>query len=196
MSTNRRDFLSMAAIGAALTPVIASAADSSVRAVAPARLAALASEPLLNRARANGILAEEKLDAVVASRPTNVYYLSNYYAINARQGSLDSTFAVLPRDPKLPVALVLGEFSYYYTATDIPLPPGVRVYLYSGGLNIAPVPKAKRSKSKAADAAPVPDAYDPASFFAVAEGGTVTPREAAENEPARSVARTGPSRKP
>jgi Xaa-Pro aminopeptidase len=121
------------------------------------------------------------LAALVVARSANVYYLSNYWAISARQGSLDSSFAVLPRDPSLPIALVMSEFSYYYTAADDALPAGVALYLYS-------------APNATADPARV-SGYEPQSFFAAAPSSELNAREQQRRERTRAVGRSFGSRK-
>jgi Xaa-Pro aminopeptidase len=108
-----------------------------------------------------------------------VYYLTNYWAINARQGALEATYAVLPRDSTLPIALVLSEFSYYYTAADHALPPGVQLYLYSA----ASAPPEREGT-----------AYEPTSFFRVAPDAPPPAREEARRARTRAASRAFGSR--
>lgn len=63
---------------------------------------------LLNKERATEIMEREGLDALVAQLPVNSYYLSSYWgAFNTATGYDGSYFAVFPRDPAAPAALVL-----------------------------------------------------------------------------------------
>ncbi len=178
MTLQRREFLALTAASAALTPAEGVAVDNA-RVLALPDLSALASAPLVNRPRAEQVLREEGLSAIVCARPTNVYYLTNYSAINARQGALDASFAVLPRDTALPVALVLSEFSYYYTAADHALPEGVRLYLYTS----ASAPPARET-----------GAYEPTSFFPVATDVPLSAREQGRRARTRAVGRAFGSR--
>jgi Xaa-Pro aminopeptidase len=63
---------------------------------------------LLNKARALEILARERLDGLIAARPVNSYYLSDYWgAFNTPVGYDGSYFAVLPGKDSEPAGLVL-----------------------------------------------------------------------------------------
>ncbi len=63
---------------------------------------------LLNRPRACEILERERLDGLIAARPINAYYLSDYWgAFNTAVGYDGSYFAVLPARDGEPAALVL-----------------------------------------------------------------------------------------
>jgi Xaa-Pro aminopeptidase len=63
---------------------------------------------LLNRPRAIEILARERLDGLIAARPINSYYLSDYWgAFNTPVGYDGSYFAVLPKKEDQPAALVV-----------------------------------------------------------------------------------------
>ncbi len=60
-------------------------------------------------------MAREGLDALVACRPANVFYLTNHWPQLDRMGFTDSAIAVFPRDPQRPIALIMHAFLYYYT---------------------------------------------------------------------------------
>ncbi len=188
MSIDRRDFIAAAAItpvanlvtGTPSSAVTVAATEAAMPASSPASLADLASSPLVDRARAAQVLTDAGFAAIVCSRPSNVYHLTNYWAVLARMGVLDSVYAVLPRDPKLPIALVLAEFSYYYTAADHPLPPGVVVYLYTG----MPSGGAKGSGRE----------YQPTSWFPIAGDAPITDRERLRRERTQSIGRAFGSR--
>jgi Xaa-Pro aminopeptidase len=184
MSIGRREFLSLVAAGAAVTQAAETPAAASTPGAAPRDLERLAAQPLVNRPRAAQVLRDENLAALVCARPSNIYYLSNYWPINARQGSLDTTYAVLPRNEQLPIALVLGEFSYYYTAADHPLPAGVKLYLYSSGRGLAPLEAAVKTDNR----------YAPASFFPVADHAAPGEREQTRRTRTLAVGHTFASR--
>ena len=66
---------------------------------------------LLNRERAREIMEREGLDALVAGVPINVYYLSSYWGFLMIPERFDAAyFAVFPRDPDRPAALVMPAF--------------------------------------------------------------------------------------
>ncbi|MCK6371824.1 MAG: M24 family metallopeptidase [Gammaproteobacteria bacterium] len=63
---------------------------------------------LLNRSRAAEILERENLDGLIAARPVNSYYLSDYWgAFNTPVGYDGSYFAVLPYREDAPPGLVV-----------------------------------------------------------------------------------------
>ncbi len=63
---------------------------------------------LLNRERAMEIMEREQLDGLVAQLPVNSYYLSSYWGLfNTATGYDGAYWAVLPRDPQAPPALIV-----------------------------------------------------------------------------------------
>jgi Xaa-Pro aminopeptidase len=63
---------------------------------------------LLNHDRAIQIMERENLDGLIAQLPVNSYYLSGYWGLfNTAVGYDGSYFAVLPRDPSAPAALIV-----------------------------------------------------------------------------------------
>jgi len=75
-------------------------------------------EPLLNRERAMAAMTSAGVDALIVSRPENVYYLTNHFPQLARMGFDHTAYTILPLDANLKPILILGHFSYYYTASD------------------------------------------------------------------------------
>lgn len=120
---------------------------------------------LLNRPRAQDILARERLDGLIASRPINAYYLSDYWGVfNTPVGYDGSYFAVLPRRETEPAGMVLPalEIRRLETTGGTWMP---NVFAYSH-----PVP----------DAATFPDGTPRGADYAgwpVAEGAALTPLE-------------------
>lgn len=107
----------------------------------PVNLDFLHDNPLLNRARATEVLRREGLSAVVVGRPANISYLTNHWPLLERMGATGSAYAVLSADPKAPVALVMGQFSYYYGLAEEQLPQSVQPFLFTGqGQNGAAAP--------------------------------------------------------
>lgn len=98
----------------------------------PVNLDFLRDNPLLHRARASELLRREGLAAIVVARPANVSYLTNHWPLLERMGASGSAYAVLSADPRAPVALVMGQFSYYYGLADEQLPRTVQPFLYTG----------------------------------------------------------------
>lgn len=63
---------------------------------------------LLNKERAREIMEREQLDGLIAQLPVNSYYLSSYWGLfNTPVGYDGAYFAVFPRDPDAPAALIL-----------------------------------------------------------------------------------------
>jgi Xaa-Pro dipeptidase len=63
---------------------------------------------LLNHERAIEIMERENLDGLIAQLPVNSYYLSSYWGLfNTPTGYDGSYFALLPRDPAAPAALIV-----------------------------------------------------------------------------------------
>ncbi|MEZ5498319.1 MAG: M24 family metallopeptidase [Steroidobacteraceae bacterium] len=94
-------------------------------------LAFLSHEPLLNESRARRIMAEKNLDALVLTRPANVYYASNHWPQLDNMGFTESAIAILPRDAARPLALILGAFSWYYTHSPESSFSGRLIFPYS-----------------------------------------------------------------
>jgi len=66
---------------------------------------------LLNRDRALAVMDEHGLDALVATTPENVHYLSDYgtqHSYNFAPWGISA--AVLPRDEDIPPTLMVHEF--------------------------------------------------------------------------------------
>jgi len=84
----------------------------------PPDLAFLRDTPLLNIERARDFLARERLDALIATRSANVFYVTNHYPQPDRMGAIHSMAAVVSRDPARPIAVVAGAFSWYYSHSD------------------------------------------------------------------------------
>jgi Xaa-Pro aminopeptidase len=116
---NRRHILSGAAAGAvagSLGPSALSAADSPVQTeLVPPDLGFLKDSPLMNHDRARFFMEREGLDALVVTRPQNVFYVTNHWSQLERMGYTNTAMAVFPRDPKRPIALIMVSFLYYYT---------------------------------------------------------------------------------
>ena len=63
---------------------------------------------LVNHDRAIQIMERENLDGLIAQLPVNSYYLSGYWGLfNTAVGYDGSYFALLPRDPSAPAALIV-----------------------------------------------------------------------------------------
>ena len=71
-------------------------------------------KPLVNRERANEIMDKHGLDALVATVPKNVYYLSSHDNAFYHTGIEHMLFAVLPRREDAPPALIIWGALLYH----------------------------------------------------------------------------------
>jgi Xaa-Pro aminopeptidase len=84
---------------------------------------------LLDRDRARAVMTAEGFDALLLTRSANVYHATHYWPASDRMGAIGSAAALVPRDPKAPIAILLPAFSHYYIASDLGYAPGVAAYL-------------------------------------------------------------------
>lgn len=80
-------------------------------------LSFLRSTPLADRDRLSHFMRASGLEALVVTHPANVFYTTNHWPQLDRMGLDGSGIAIVPADPKVPVALVMHAFLYYYTHT-------------------------------------------------------------------------------
>ena len=83
---------------------------------------------LINRAKAEQVMAEAGLDGLVATNPVNVFYLSNHVGYNVRIQVPYASFAVYPRDPNKPTILVAGFGDLWNMANETHEYPNVIPY--------------------------------------------------------------------
>jgi Xaa-Pro aminopeptidase len=62
---------------------------------------------LLNRDRAYEVMDSHRLDALLVHLPVNVYYFTDHYPLMSPAGWDYLDFALLPRDPQAPAALIV-----------------------------------------------------------------------------------------
>ena len=62
---------------------------------------------LLNRERAFAVMDKYKLDGLLAATPVNIYYMTNFWGATMKMRRSFYNYALLPRDPKMPAALIL-----------------------------------------------------------------------------------------
>jgi Xaa-Pro dipeptidase len=65
---------------------------------------------LMNRERALAVMERAGLDALIATTPENVYYLTDYAREPPFLSGRDHNWAIFPRDESLPAVLLLNEF--------------------------------------------------------------------------------------
>ena len=91
----------------------------------------LAQSLLVNRERASHLMLEANVDAIVCSRPDNIYYLTNYFPQLSKMGMENLTYAILPRNINQAPILVIGQFEYYVAGTQGVTTRDVDVRLYT-----------------------------------------------------------------
>ncbi|MDX2145580.1 MAG: M24 family metallopeptidase [Rhodospirillaceae bacterium] len=95
----------------------------------PSRLAHItAAQPLVNRARAEEIMDKHGLDALVASTPKNVYYLSSHDNAFYHTGIEHMLFAILPRRADAAPSLIMWGPLLYHLDYRPTWMPQVQVY--------------------------------------------------------------------
>jgi Xaa-Pro aminopeptidase len=95
-------------------------------------LAALTREGPINRVRAEEVMARFGVEAVVVGDPLNVFHILGYWPqiATTRLGQPPTTFAILPRDPAQPPAIVTSHFIYYYSFVDAGPRDAIPAYLF------------------------------------------------------------------
>lgn len=88
-------------------------------------------ERLVHEPRARQLLREQGYDGYIATRGQNVLYLSNHLPLLSRMSDLGGAMAVFSATEGLPLGMVLGQFSYYYTYQEANLRLGHQHYLYT-----------------------------------------------------------------
>ena len=63
---------------------------------------------LLNQSRARSVMEQHGLDGLIAVNQINIYYLSGYWGPLMRMRRNFYNYALLPKDPDAPAALILG----------------------------------------------------------------------------------------
>ena len=87
---------------------------------------------LLNRERATDLMRRTGLEAILVAAPMNVYYTTGATPIMSRFTENSVAAALLPADPKRPIAYLGGGFDFYAGVADIALSEGVEPYLTGG----------------------------------------------------------------
>lgn len=78
---------------------------------------------LLNRERATQVMEKHGLDGLVAAFPENIYYLTDYFGPAMLMARNYLLYAVLPKDPSAPAALIIPSTMVYHlehTPTWVP----------------------------------------------------------------------------
>ncbi|MDX2223570.1 MAG: M24 family metallopeptidase [Rhodospirillaceae bacterium] len=113
----------------------------------PKRLAHIqAAQPLVNRERANEIMDKYGLDALVASTPKNVYYLSSHDNAFYHTGIEHMLFAVLPRRADAAPTLVMWGALLYHLDYRPTWMPAIQVYTAPAALERGLAPSLEEMK--------------------------------------------------
>src|SRR5579871_6376453 len=75
--------------------------------------------PLMNRERAQAVLTNFGVDAMVLGDPLNVYHATGFWPLTLEMGQLGSSLAIVPADASLPVTLVTSQFFYYFSDVGV-----------------------------------------------------------------------------
>jgi Xaa-Pro aminopeptidase len=95
-------------------------------------------EGFIDRDRAAHILRTEQLDAMIVAEGRNVFHATQFFPLLERMSLDASTLAVIPANPKQPIALIIPAFSYYYIQADDGLPPGVEPLVFTSPTDLTP----------------------------------------------------------
>ena len=95
---------------------------------------------LVNRDRGYEIMRSKQVDALICTRPENIYYLTNYNPQLAKMGLQNLCFAILPLDQNAKPILILGQFEYYLAGVEnIPLNEvDVRLFTFPADPSFSP----------------------------------------------------------
>ncbi len=87
----------------------------------------------INLPRARQVMESHGLEAIVVGDPLNVFHILGYWPqiANTKLGHPPTTFAILPRDPSRPTAVVTSDFIYYYSFADGALQPAIQPFLFA-----------------------------------------------------------------
>lgn len=88
--------------------------------------------PLINRTRAQQVLANANVDAMVLGEPMNIYHATGFWPQTLVMGHAGSSLAVVPADSSRPVVLITAQFLHYFFDLDAADPQGpLDILLYT-----------------------------------------------------------------
>ncbi|MDC0185372.1 M24 family metallopeptidase [Gammaproteobacteria bacterium] len=133
----RRDLLKTTLAGGALLPLNMNSAAAKIPETASLKNHQKGAEilrggPLINLERAYKIMAEENLDGLIVTRPINFYYFTGYHDHLAVRHDAPSSFALITRDEKQPISIIMNQFIYYFCVADSNFKWPSDVYLFTG----------------------------------------------------------------
>lgn len=77
-------------------------------------------------------MEEDGIDALVLGEGINFYHASGHRPVTTRMGHRPGSFAIVTRNERQPLALVLASFTYYYQLADGLDTDKYPIYLYTG----------------------------------------------------------------
>lgn len=133
----RRDLLKTTLAGGALLPLSMDSTAAKTPEVASLKnhqkgADILRGGPLINLERAYKIMAEENLDGLIVTRPINFYYFTGYHDHLAVRHDAPSSFALITRDEKQPISIIMNQFIYYFCVADSNFKWPSDIYLFTG----------------------------------------------------------------
>jgi len=133
----RRDLLKTSLVGGTLLPLNLSA--NTMEKLDPLALEAhrsgaeiLRGGPLINLERAYKVMNEEGLDGLIVTDPMNIFHFTGYYDHMYVRINTPQAFALLSRDEKQNINIVLNQFIYYYSVADSKFEWPSEIYLFTG----------------------------------------------------------------
>ena len=88
--------------------------------------------PLISRDRAEQVMAQFGVGALVLADPMNVYYATGFWPQTLVMGHIGSTVAVVPADRTKPVVMVTAQFLHYFFDLDaVPAGSPLHILLYT-----------------------------------------------------------------
>ena len=137
----RRDFFSLMAAGAGASMLGGAGlgapparANWGMVAPGPVPPAGFDGRLLVNKPRAYEVMEREGVDAIVALNPVNVFYLGNYIGYELQKLRAIPSFAVMPRDPSMPIVLVVAGTDLMFIANGDREYPQIVPYTFPAGL--------------------------------------------------------------
>ncbi len=88
--------------------------------------------PLIHRDRAQRVMEQFGVSAMVLADPTNIYHATGFWPQTIAMGQLGTSVAVVPADRSQPVRLVTTQFLHYYFDIDAaPAGGPLKILLYT-----------------------------------------------------------------
>jgi Xaa-Pro aminopeptidase len=133
----RRDLLKTSLAGGSLLPFVSNAKSPQEKSDNLLKNYLKGTEilrqgPLINFEQAYRVMHEEELDGLIVSDPVNLYYFTGYYDHLGFRFNAPTAFALLSKDEKKPLSIVMNQFIYYFSVTDSNFNWDIDTYLFTG----------------------------------------------------------------